>query len=82
MGRQLSKKTVVDRLLDFGFSNDEAEIYFFLLRTGPCPASLVSRRLRFNRVKAYRILKALEEKGAVGAIIGRPTKFVATPWRK
>jgi len=82
MGRQLSKKTVVEKLLDFGFSNDEAEIYFFLLRTGPCPASLISRRLRFNRVKAYRILKALEEKGAVGAIIGRPTKFVATPLEK
>jgi len=82
MGRQLSKKTVVERLLDFGFSNDEAEIYFFLLRTGSCPASLISRRLRFNRVKAYRILKALEEKGAVGAIIGRPTKFVATPLEK
>ena len=78
----MSEKTVVEKLLGFGFSSDEAEIYFFLLRTGPCPASLVSRRLRLNRVKAYRILKSLEEKGAVGAIIGRPTKFVATPLEK
>lgn len=64
--------------MDFGFSRDEADIYLQLLKAGPCSASVVSRKLRLNRVKAYRILKALEDKGAVEAIMGRPTRFVAT----
>ena len=78
----MPEKTVIDRLMDFGFSRDEAGIYLELLKTGPCSASVVSRKLRLNRVKTYRIIKALEEKGAVEAIMGRPTRFVATSLEK
>ena len=78
----MSKKTVIKGLLDFGFSKDETETYLFLLRSEPCPASVVSRRLGFGRVKAYRILKVLEQRGAVGVVVGRPVRFVATPLEK
>ena len=78
----MSRNTVVERLLDFGFSRDEAKTYSLLLRLGPSPAGVISRRLRMNRVKVYRILKALEGKGAVGIIAGRPLKFVATPLKE
>jgi sugar-specific transcriptional regulator TrmB len=75
----LDEERVTNRLLDFGFDRVEAEAYLFLLRAGFCPASLVARKLGINRMKAYRILKALEERGLVEVIIGRPVKFVATP---
>lgn len=78
----MSEKTVIEGLLDFGFSKDEAKTYLFLLRSGPCPASVVSRKLGFNRVKAYRILKVLEQRGAVGVVVGRPVRFAATPLQK
>ena len=68
-----------ERLLDFGFTRDEAEVYVFLSKMGPCPARIVARRFDINRMKAYRILKALEERDLVDRIIGRPVKFVATP---
>jgi len=75
----LSEKTISEKLLDFGFSQDEAKTYFSILRAGPCTASAVSRKLGFYRMRAYRILKFLEERGAVEVIVGRPVKFVAVP---
>ena len=68
-----------ERLLDFGFTKEEAEVYVFLSSMGPTPARLVARRFDINRMRAYRTLKALEEKGLVERIIGRPMRFVASP---
>ena len=69
---------MIKKLLDFGFDRVEAEAYLFLLRAGPCPARFVARKLGINRMKAYRKLKTLEERGLVEVIVGRPVKFVAT----
>lgn len=65
------------RLLSFGFTKEEARVYIFLLGMGPCPARVISRRFDANRMKTYRTLKALEEKGLVQRIMGRPIRFVA-----
>ncbi len=73
---------MIKALLNFGLTNDEAEAYFFLLRAGACRAGNLARKLRINRMKAYRILKALEERGVVEAIVGRPVRFVAIPMEK
>ncbi|MGD2142332.1 MAG: helix-turn-helix domain-containing protein, partial [Candidatus Bathyarchaeota archaeon] len=67
------------RLRKFGFTKEEAEIYIFLSSMGPSPARLVTRRFDINRMKAYRLLKSLEEKGFVERIMGRPMKFAAAP---
>ncbi len=75
----MAKEKVIKGLLDFGLTRDEAEAYFFLLRAGPRAAGDLARKLRINRMKAYRILKALGERGIVEAIIGRPVKFAAIP---
>jgi sugar-specific transcriptional regulator TrmB len=75
----LTEERLEKRLLEFGFERDEAKIYLFLLKIGPCPAGIIARRFDTNRMKAYRTLKALEEKGLVQSIIGRPVKFVAVP---
>ena len=64
-------------LQEYGFTKEEADVFIFLSSTGPCPARLVALRFNTNRMKAYRTLKALEEKGLVDRIIGRPVKFVA-----
>jgi sugar-specific transcriptional regulator TrmB len=66
-----------ERLKSFGFTRQEAEIYVFLTAMGPTPARVVARRFNINRMKAYRILKDLEDRGLIQRIVGRPVRFVA-----
>jgi sugar-specific transcriptional regulator TrmB len=68
-----------EKLIDFGFTKEEAEVYIFLSSMGPSAARVVSRRFNVNRMRAYRTLKSLEDKGLVDRIIGRPMRFVANP---
>jgi sugar-specific transcriptional regulator TrmB len=76
---EIALEKLSEQLTEFGFTKEEAEVYVFLSSMGPSPARVISRRFTFNRMKAYRILKSLEEKGLVERIIGRPMKFVANP---
>jgi len=73
---------VIEGLTDFGLTRDEAEAYVFLLRAGARPAGVAARKLKINRMKAYRILKALEEKGLVEMIVGRPARFQSIPLKE
>jgi len=78
----LTIERLVQRLQGFGITRDEAKIYVFLLRTGPCPARIVTKKFEINRMKTYRTLKDLEEKGMVHRIMGRPVRFSAAPVRE
>ena len=73
---------MIEGLTDFGLTRDEAEAYVFLLRAGARPAGVAARKLKINRMKAYRILKALEEKGLVEMIVGRPARFQSIPLKE
>ena len=68
-----------EKLIDFGFTKEEAEVYVFLSSMGASPARVIARRFDVNRMRAYRTLKSLEDKGLVERIIGRPMRFVANP---
>lgn len=75
----MSTERLTKRLQELGLEKYEAELYVFLSAMGPSPARIVARRFNLNRMKAYRNLKALEDKGLVQSLIGRPIKYVATP---
>lgn len=75
----MSLNTLHDNLTKFGFTREEAEFYVFLSAIGPGTARTIARRFNINRVKAYRTLKDLEEKGLVVKIMGRPLRFAAQP---
>ena len=77
----MATEKLAARLRGFGLDKEEAEIYVFISASGPTPARVVARRFSFNRMKAYRSLKALEEKEFVQRVMGRPVKFVAAPLR-
>jgi len=68
-----------ERLTDFGFTREEAEVYVFLTAMGPTPARVIARRFDINRGKAYRTLKELEDKGLVNRTMERPVRFTAQP---
>jgi len=67
------------RLTEYGFSKEEAEVYVFLTAMGPTPARIVARRFAVNRMRAYRVLKGLEERGFIHRIMGRPVRYTAAP---
>ena len=75
----MSVSALHERLTGFGFTKDEAEIYVFLTAMGPTPARVIARRFDINRVKAYRTLKELEDRGLVNRIMERPVRFTAQP---
>jgi sugar-specific transcriptional regulator TrmB len=68
-----------EMLTVFGLTKTEAELYVFLTSMGPTPARVIARRFDINRVKAYRTLKELEDKGLVNRIMERPVRFMAQP---
>jgi len=64
-----------ERLTQYGFDQEEAETYVFLAVIGPTSAGTVAKRFNYNRMKAYRLLKKLEEEGLVHSIVGRPVRY-------
>jgi sugar-specific transcriptional regulator TrmB len=49
-------------LLDYGFTDKEADIYLTCLELGNAPVSSIARLLKDNRVTVYSILKNLVKK--------------------
>ncbi len=75
----MATERLTKRLQDLGLEKTEAELYIFLSATGPTPARVVARRFNQNRMKAYRSLKVLEDKGLIQSLMGRPIRYLATP---
>jgi sugar-specific transcriptional regulator TrmB len=75
----MASEGIVKRLRDFGLEEEEAQVYAFLSASGLTSARMVARRFDVNRMKAYRILKTLENRELVQKVMGRPVKFTATP---
>jgi sugar-specific transcriptional regulator TrmB len=75
----MSLPSLHSRLTEYGFSKEEAEVYVFLTAMGPTPARVIARRFSINRMRAYRVLKGLEERGFIHRIMGRPVRYVAAP---
>ncbi len=75
----MSLPSLHSRLSEYGFSKEEAEVYVFLTAMGPTPARVIARRFAVNRMRAYRVLKGLEERGLIQRIMGRPVRYIAAP---
>jgi sugar-specific transcriptional regulator TrmB len=63
----------------FGLEEGEGKLYLFILREGNKSAGECARFLGITRMEAYRILRSMEEKGAVFSIPGRPVRYEAEP---
>jgi len=75
----MSLNRLHERLTEYGFTKEEAETYVFLAAMGPTSASTVAKRFNHNRMKAYRLMKNLEEEGLVHSVVGRPVRYVVAP---
>ena len=52
----------------------------FLAKSGAQSTSFVAKRLKMERVQAYRTFKKLQEKGFIDATLERPTRFTVVPF--
>ncbi len=76
----MSEKDVTRFLQMLGLSKREIQVYMFLAKSGVQSTSFVAKRLKMERVQAYRTFKKLQEKGFIEATLERPTRFTIIPF--
>jgi sugar-specific transcriptional regulator TrmB/predicted transcriptional regulator len=74
-GYSMSEKDITKFLQILGLSKREIQVYMFLAKSGVQSTSFVAKRLKMERVQAYRTFKKLQEKGFIEATLERPTRF-------
>jgi sugar-specific transcriptional regulator TrmB len=67
----------ITRLISFGFSEKEAQLYLHLLKHGPKPSSMLAKSLKTYREDVYRTLTSLIDKGMVNPSLETPTVYAA-----
>jgi sugar-specific transcriptional regulator TrmB/predicted transcriptional regulator len=76
----MSEKDVTKFLQILGLSKREIQVYMFLAKSGVQSTSFVAKRLKMERVQAYRTFKKLQEKSFIEATLERPTRFTIVPF--
>jgi sugar-specific transcriptional regulator TrmB/predicted transcriptional regulator len=76
----MSEKDITRFLQLLGLSKREIQVYMFLAKSGVQSTSFVAKRLKMERVQAYRTFKKLQEKGFIEATLERPTRFTIVPF--
>ena len=76
----MSEKDVTKFLQILCLSKREIQVYMFLAKSGVQSTSFVAKRLKMERVQAYRTFKKLQEKGFIEATLERPTRFTIVPF--
>jgi sugar-specific transcriptional regulator TrmB/CBS domain-containing protein len=76
----MSEKDVTKFIQVLGLSKREIQVYLFLAKSGVQSTSFVAKRLKMERVQAYRTFKKLQEKGFIEATLERPTRFTIVPF--
>jgi sugar-specific transcriptional regulator TrmB/CBS domain-containing protein len=76
----LTEKDITKFLQVLGLSKREIQVYMFLSKSGVQSTSYVAKKLKMERVQAYRTFKKLQEKGFIEATLERPTRFMVVPF--
>lgn len=72
---------IVENLISFGLTRQEAAIYLELLRHGDLTGYELSKETCISRSNVYTSLAGLAEKGAVCLIEGEATKYTPLPMK-
>jgi sugar-specific transcriptional regulator TrmB len=67
----------LSRLISFGLSEKEAQLYLHLLKYGPKPPSLLAKSLKTYREDIHRTVTSLIDKGMVNPSLDSPTVYAA-----
>jgi sugar-specific transcriptional regulator TrmB len=66
----------ITKLVGFGLSEKEAQVYLHLLKYGPKPSSLLAKSLKTYREDVHRTLTGLIDKGMVNPTLETPTVYL------
>jgi sugar-specific transcriptional regulator TrmB len=75
----LTQEWILKTLMELGFKQEEAEVYFLLYRDGPKKAREIIDELKIYKRKVYRILRKLEKTKIIQAEPVSPACFRVVP---
>jgi sugar-specific transcriptional regulator TrmB len=73
---------IVDKLLKLGFTENEAHIYIYLAKKGPCEAKKLTNALKLAEPELNHCLKNLKTKHIITSTQKRPPLFYALSFEK
>ena len=78
----LNREDLIRTLRDFGFTENECNVYIFVAKSGIVKAGEIASSLKIHKGQVYRILKNLQNKGIVESTLEFPSRFTAMPFEK
>jgi sugar-specific transcriptional regulator TrmB len=79
---KLSKEWIERTLINLGFTEKDTQVYLFLAAKGPKKAKDIAEALNLYNSQLYRILKRLQNNGAVNASSDYPARYSAVIFEK
>lgn len=70
---------MIDRLVEVGYSSQEARVFVALLRQPSATGYELARLAGLQRANVYQVLSALLERGSIEQVTRSPARFVARP---
>jgi sugar-specific transcriptional regulator TrmB len=67
--------SIVGYLREFGLSEKEATVYYYLSMLSSASANEISAATKYNRLQTYRSVKGLLDKGLVEIFLERPRRY-------
>jgi len=75
----MEETTIIERLIHFGLSRQDAIVYMCLLKSGELSGYEVAKQTGISRSNVYSTLTGLIDHGAAHLIEGSTSKYVAVP---
>ena len=75
----MEESAIIERLMHFGLSRQDAIVYLCLLKSGELSGYEVAKLTSISRSNVYSTLSGLVEHGAAYLIEGSTSKYVAVP---
>ena len=78
----MTLERILDKLLKMGFTENEARIYIYLAKEGPCEAEELATTLKLTRPELNHCLNSLKAKCIITSVRQRPPLFYAVSFKK
>jgi sugar-specific transcriptional regulator TrmB len=73
------QKDLVTKLLDFGFTINQAKVYLSIIESGSLSVAKIAQNTQLHVQDIYKILPKLEKMGLITKTIGKPVQIKAIP---
>lgn len=78
----LSQEKAFKTLEGLGFTEQDARVYFFLVKRGPQKAGDIAKSLKMPKQTVYFVINGLQREGIVTSTVEHPARFAAVPFEE